>query len=334
MHWFERLYRLYDERDAPLFHEITRTDISIDLTADGRFISAQRRREHTAIPVTESSQSRTANISPHPLCDSVHNLSEPKRRAAYLRYLREWACSGYGNDALLAVMRFVESNCVSEILTELNIQHKSSEKVSFSVDGKPLCGSNEIIQLHIEYVRSQPTEMGICCISGEYTALCRTHPKKLTSQSSNAKLISYRERERLVFSGRFNNAAEVFPIGREVSFMAHAVLKRLISEGGLKLQNRVFIAFDENGNALPLPLISKEAKPFGEVTILGLCEMCEGRLSITLCRTVSAAEYTKLLQISPSDRKKLHEQNSGHCYERALNEILKDVGEKLYAPVI
>lgn len=334
MHWFERLYRLYDERDVPLFHEIARTDISIDLTADGRFISAQRRQEYTTIPVTESSQNRTVNISPHPLCDSVYNLSEPKRRAAYLQYLREWACSGYGNSTLLAVVRFVESNCVSEILTKLKIQHKSSERVSFSVDGKPLCGSGEIIQSHIEYIRSQPTEMGICCISGEYTALCRTHPKKLTSPSNNAKLISGRERGRLVFSGRFNNASEVFSIGREVSFKAHAVLKRLISEGGVRLQNRVFIAFDESGNALPLPLIGKEAEPFGEVTILGFCEICEGRLSVTLCRTVSAEYYTRLIRKSPIDRKKLHERNSGHRYERALNEILKDVGDMLYAPVI
>ncbi|MBE6888844.1 MAG: hypothetical protein E7485_02345 [Ruminococcaceae bacterium] len=334
MHWFERLYRLYDKRDVPLFHEMTYTDISIDLKSDGRLISARRLREHMNIPVTESSQSRTVNISPHPLCDNVYNLSEPKRRAAYLQYLREWACSEYGNDALLAVMRFVERNCVSVILTELNIQHKNSEKVSFSVDGNPLCGSNEIIQSHIEYIRAQPTEMGICCISGEYTAICRTHPKKLSSPSSNAKLISYRERERLVFSGRFDNAEDVFPIGREVSFKAHAVLKRLISEGGVKLQNRIFVAFDESGNTLPLPLIGKEATPFGEVTLLGFCEMCEGRLSVTLYRTVSAAEYTKLLQISPINRKKLHEPNSGHRYEQALNEILKNVGEKPYAPVI
>lgn len=334
MHWFERLYRLYNERDIPLYHEMALTDINIDLTADGRLLSAQRCREHTAIPVTESSQSRTANISPHPLCDNVYNLSEQRRRTAYLRYLHEWACSEYGNDALLAVMHFVESNCVSEILTKLNIQHKNSEKVSFSVDGKPLCGSDEIIKSHIEYIRSQPTEMGICCISGEYTAICRTHPKKLTSPSSNAKLISCRERERLVFSGRFDNAEDVFPIGREVSFKAHAVLKRLIAEGGVKLQNRIFLAFDKNGNALPLPFISKEAEPCGEVTILSFCEMCEGRLSVTLCCTVSAAEYTRLLQISPINRKKLHEQNSGHCYEQALNKILKDMGEKLYAPVI
>lgn len=319
MHWFEQLYRLYDERDIPLFHERTYTDILVDITASGEFTSAVLRRERSVIPVTESSANRTVNIAPHPLCDTLHNLTEPKRNAAYLSYLHEWAGSEFSDKRLVAVLKYMQCKTLADDLTACKIQPQSGSMISFSVDGAKLCGDKDMIYSHIGFTRSLPSEMGICCISGEYTALCRLHPKRITSPSSSAKLISKRERERLCFGGIFHSADEIFPIGREVSFKAHAVLKRLVSEGGLRLQQRTFIAFDERGASLPLPMFVDIAEPFGYVTILGLCEATKGRLSVTFYKRLSGESYLSALAMPPAA---LPERYSGYYYERFLNKIL------------
>ncbi len=318
MHWFEQLYRLYDERDTPLFHEWISTDICIDINAMGVFISAEYRPERSLIPVTELSANRTVNIAPHPLCDTVQNLTEPSRRAAYLRYLSEWAGSPYSDEQIISVLNYVQGNSLLSDLESAGIQPNQHSTVRFSVCGNELCGNERLIGLHIEFTRSLPCEMGICCVSGEYTALCRLHPKRITSPISSAKLISKRERGRINFGGAFHNAQEVFPIGREVSFKAHAVLKRLISEGALRLQERLFIAFDEGGNSLPLPFQGKTSKPCGRVTILGFCEATKGRLSVTFYKRLSEESCLCALEkpLAP-----LPERHSGYHYERLLNKI-------------
>ena len=319
MRWFEQLYRLYGERDIPLFHEWVYTDILVDITASGECISAVMRRERSLIPVTEVSANRTVNIAPHPLCDTIQNLTEPKHKAAYSGYLREWAGSQSSDERLAAVLKYVERGTLTSDLAAHGIQPQSGSMVSFSVDGERLCGDRRIIDSHIEFTRSLPSEMGICCVSGEYTALCRLHPKRITSPSSSAKLISKRARERLCFGGIFHSADEAFPVGREVSFKAHAVLKRLVSEGAVRLQQWTFIAFDERGNSLPLPIFGNTAAPVGSVTILGLCEATKGRLSVTFCKRSSEKSYLSALAMPHSP---LPERYSGVYYERLLNRIL------------
>lgn len=319
MHWFEQLYRLYGERDIPLFHEWVCTDILVDITASGEFISAVMHRERSLIPVSEASSNRTVNIAPHPLCDTIQNLTEPKRRAAYLGYLHEWTGSEFSDVHLFAVLKYIERGTLTNDLIACGIQPQNGCMISFSVDGARLCGDKRLTASHIEFTRSLPCEMGICCVSGEYTALCRLHPKRITSPRSSAKLISKRERERLNFGGIFHSAEEVFPIGREVSFKAHAVLKRLVSEDAVRLQERIFIAFDERGNSLPLPMFGNTVKPVGCVTILGFCEATKGRLSVTFRKRLSGNSYLRALEKPPAP---LPERHSGFHYERLLNKIL------------
>lgn len=318
MHWFEHLYRLYDERDIPLFHEWIYTDILVDITASGKFRTAVKQREHSLIPVTELSANRTANIAPHPLCDTVQNLTEQQRKSAYLGYLRKWTGSQFSDERLRAVLKYVERSTLLSDLAACGIQPLCENMVSFSVNGTKLCGDKRLADSHIEFTRSLPCEMGICCISGEYTALCRLHPKRITAQNSPAKLISKRERERICFGGIFQSPDDVFPIGREVSFKAHAVLKRLVSQGAFRLKNRIFIAFDEHGNSLPLPMSCNPSKPVGAVTILGFCEGAKGRLSVTFCKRLSADSYLKAPKAPPT---MLSQRNSGYYYERFLSKI-------------
>lgn len=319
MHWFEQLSRLYGERDIPLFHEHVCCDILVDITYSGKLISAAYSRKILPIPVTERSSCRTVNIAPHPLCDTVQNLTEPRRKAQYLAYLSKWTGFAAENPMLKAVLEYISGNTLLQDLTRFGIKPLAHSTVRFSVCGSELCNDPEIIASHIRFTRSLLQYEGICCLSGEHTSLCRLHPKRITSRSSSAKLISKHERGRITCGGMFRSADEVFPVGLEKSFRAHAALKRLIAEGAVQLDNWCFIAFDETGNSLPLPLYCGTCKPAGNVTVLGFCEMTKGRLSVAFFRCISAEEYRRAMNTSAE---KLPQRHSSYYYQRFLNRLL------------
>lgn len=318
MHWFEQLAALYGEQDIPLFHDIMLTAILIDVSSSGQLVSIIKSRRDAIIPVTEVSACRTHNIAPHPLCDTVQNLTEPKRRRAYLDYLAQWARSPYGNDRLNAVLRYMQSETLAADLALAEIEYSAHSMIRFAVDGTELCGNAELISMHISYTRLLGAEIGVCSISGEATALGTLHPKRIVSRTSSAKLISGCCGDKLCH-GRFNGTLLPFTIGRELSFKAHAVLKRLISQGGLCLERYTFIAFDESGTSLPLPLMGETACPHGNVTLLCFLETAKGRLSVALYRQISCEHYRLILQ---QPYIPLPQRHRGYYYERFLNKAI------------
>ncbi len=320
MLWFNQLCSLYGEQDTPLFHAWLYTDIEIDLSLEGSLIAARLRREKTLAPITESSASRTVNIAPHPLCDTLNNLTKQKNAAVYLRNLHDWAEFSEDN-RLLAVYRYIQRGAILSDLRVLGIDDDGGKMVRFSVNGEALFGDRRLIRSHIDFIRSQPAETALCCVSGRQAVPCRSHPKRIVSPESSAKLISCSQRNRLVYSGIIRNAEDIFPIGSEESFKAHAVLRRLINDGGIKLQNRVFVAFDKDGKSQPLPLFGASQNPNGHVTVLCLCEATKGRLSLTFYRTVSAEDYIRSTKRN-TNQDMLPTRHSGYYYERLLNKIL------------
>lgn len=318
MHWFEQLAALYSEQDIPLFHDLLLTDILVSLSGSGRFVSAVQSRQHAIIPVTEISACRTHNIAPHPLCDTVQNLTEPERRRKYLDYLEKWAQSRYGISRLNAVLCYISGGTLSADLTRLGIKYGLHSVIRFSVDGTELCGSAALIDSHIGFQRSLSNKIDICSVSGETAALCALYPKRIVSKSSSAKLISCCRSGQLSH-GRFGGAEQAFTVGQELSFKAHAVLRRLISQGGLRMERHIFIAFDESGTSMPLPLIGKAARPHGSVTILCLCEATKGRLSAVLYGRLSGERYRLMLE---QPCVPLPERHRGYYYERLLSRAI------------
>lgn len=319
MHWFEQLSALYNEQDIPLFHTRLLTDILISLSSSGRLLSAAPSRQHAIIPATEVSACRTRNIAPHPLCDTVENLTEAKRRCVYLAYLKQWSDSPYGSKQLNAVLCYIESGRLAADLAQAGITYGPHSVVRFAVDGAELCGNAELIKSHISFTRSLARPEGICSISGSPAVLCARCPRRIISASSSAKLISGLRGGQLIH-GRFGGAPQAFTIGQELSFKAHTVLRRLILQGGLRMDRHVFLAFDESGACLPLPLMGKTAEPAGSVTVLCLCEATKGRLSVALYRQLSGERYRLILRKQP--RTPLPERHAGCYYERLLSGIL------------
>lgn len=318
MHWFEQLAALYGEQDIPLFHDSMVTSILIDINSGGQLISIAKSRKNAIIPITEASACRTRNIAPHPLCDTVQNLTHSECLNAYLIYLGKWAHSPYGSRQLCAVLQYAESQTLAADLERSEIKYSPHSMIRFSVDGEELCGSAAIIKSHIDFTRLLGGRTGICSVSGEVTVLGTLHPKRIVSAASSAKLISGCCGNKLCH-GRFNGAQQAFTIGRELSFKAHAVLRRLIAQGGVHMQQYVFIAFDENGACLPLPFMGQTAEPRGNVTVLCLIEATRGRLSVALYRRLSEERYRNILR---QPHKPLPQRHRGFYYERLISGIL------------
>ncbi len=318
MHWFEQLAALYGEQDIPLFHDIMVTSILIDINSGGQLISIAKSRTNAIIPVTETSACRTRNTAPHPLCDTVQNLTHSECLSAYLAYLEKWAHSPYGSKQLCAVLQYAKNRTLTADLERSEIKYSPHSMIRFSVDGEELCGSAAIIKSHIDFTRLLGGKTGICSVSGETTVLSTLHPKRIVSAASSAKLISGCRSVQLS-CGRFNSAQQTFTVGRELSFKAHAVLRRLISQGGVHMQQYVFIAFDESGACLPLPFMGQTAEPRGNVTVLCLVEATKGRLSVALYRRISEERYRDILR---QPYKPLPKRHGGFYYERLISGIL------------
>ncbi len=325
MHWFEELSKLYCNGDVPLFHGEITTDIEIALTLSGEFVFARQLRLRIAAPMTERSSGRTQGAAPHPLFDTVKNLREP----LYIAELGEY--SDYsGNRYLKAVLSYVEADRLEADLNACGIGVAGTDNmgVRFTVADKQLWECTELQESWISLLRSKNEKRSLCCVSGTYGVTATAHPKQLLRANSAAKLISYNEKDRLVFSGRFTDKSQVFPIGRELSFRAHTVMKRLIAKGGRRFERLVFIAFDSAGNSIPLPFDSNPREPDGRVMVLGFSETSKGRVSTVFVRRVDGSRYNSLCEkyhgLSP-------EETAESAFGRSFGEGRRQCGEGIYA---
>ncbi len=322
MNWFEQLASFYGSEDIPLFHWEFYTDVELRLTAQGEFHSAELCRIKTVIPVTESSLTRSFGIAPHPLSDTIKYLSlSTEHNKAYLEQLNSWADSEYTTAELQAVRRYMNTGRLS---ADLCLSDKySGMMVRFSVGGVKLWEDEALRSAYVSYVRSQGERKELCCVSGEYDVSSKAHPKRIMGGSSSAKLISFSEKSRIVYSGRFTDSSQVFPIGRECSFKAHAVLKRLL-ENGRSYGSRRYIAFDSVGNTVPLPFeMLSYSEIIGEVTVMGFAEVTKGRVSITFYRRIRAEDYfERSLGFSGSLKSLLHEERNEGLIAQTIERIM------------
>ena len=90
MNWMTALYNTYERcsRDpetlhehvplVPFCHTTVQVQLEIRIDGDGSFIGAEvvpKEQQTTIIPCTESSDGRTTNVVPHPLCDKLMYVS-------------------------------------------------------------------------------------------------------------------------------------------------------------------------------------------------------------------------------------------------------------------
>lgn len=302
MHWLRQLLEMYSEHDIPLYHDYLYTDICVELSNGGDFLGAKRSRIKTLVPITEKSAARTSGLCPHPLCDRLfyvagdicNYLGEEQHFSAanvlYLRQLGGWAASQYAVDEIRAVNDYLSRKTLfgellkSGVISGSEGRSAAHAAVRFAVGGNDLWSSAVIQRSHIAYVRSAARDRTLCCLTGEYAPAARLHPKRITGELSSAKLIS----------------SAPLPIGYESSFKAHAVLRRLISDSGVRLGSKVVTAWRYADNDV--------------LTVLVLNEISRGALAVTFCGELTEAAYRRFCGECAADA-------SGRYAEKRLCEL-------------
>lgn len=137
MNWIAKLYELYEKNKSqagvqkgdgtlllPLYHTTVAAQITVEIDGEGNFLGAEPVAEEdklTLIPVTEESASRTANPTPHPLCDNLEYLAGDyesyaagkkcgEKHALYMEKLGRWIDSPFSHPKAEAVYRYLSKN--------------------------------------------------------------------------------------------------------------------------------------------------------------------------------------------------------------------------------
>ena len=125
------------------------------------------------------------------------------------------------------------------------------------VPGDPISGVWEDPNVRDSWIRfdaSRKTDLGLCMVTGEMTALAASHPKRLRHGADGAKLISSNDDSGYTFRGRFASPEQVCGVGYAVSQKAHSALRWLIARQGYKSGDQVFVAWAVSGKNIPDPL--------------------------------------------------------------------------------
>ena len=124
------------------------------------------------------------------------------------------------------------------------------------VPGDPISGVWEDPNVRDSWIRfdaSRRTDLGLCMVTGETTALAASHPKRLRHGADGAKLISSNDDSGYTFRGRFASPEQAYGVGYGVSQKAHSALRWLIARQG-KSGDQVFVAWAVSGKSIPDPL--------------------------------------------------------------------------------
>lgn len=283
---------MYCERDLPLFHTQVYTDIEVDIVG-GSFMGARLKRLKTLVPMTEASAARTSAPIPHCLSDNIayvagdyqHYAGKDERCAIcsrlYYERLSDWAGSECATDRLRVLYGYLSRHTLFKDLLSVGVfknverRHVGRLWVRFVTDGVAAWEDRELWESHIAYQRSLYKPDSVCAVTGETVTAAALHPKRITGAASSAKLIT----------------AGKLPIGCEVTWKAHAVLRRLLCEAGETIGSKSFVAWDENGRAVPI--FSRLAEEYeGRITVLVLHETDRGNLAVTLYGQTSGRQLS------------------------------------------
>ncbi len=104
------------------------------------------------------------------------------------------------------------------------------------------------------YLEAQTKDLGLCMLTGEFSSLASSHPKRLRHAADGAKLISSNDLSGFTFRGRFELSRQAYGLGSVVSQKAHSALRWLIGRQGHKNGDQVVIAWSVSGKPIPDPL--------------------------------------------------------------------------------
>ncbi|MBM7702895.1 type I-C CRISPR-associated protein Cas8c/Csd1 [Metabacillus iocasae] len=136
---------------------------------------------------------------------------------------------------------------------------QSSAFIRFNVHSpmkilKNVWSDQQMYESFIQYYRERLGESDLCFVTGKHVPSTDRHANKIRHAGDKAKLISANDTSGFTFRGRFHHSEEVASIGYDVSQKAHNALKWLIQHQGKVMDQRVFLVWQNNSEAVPDPL--------------------------------------------------------------------------------
>jgi CRISPR-associated protein Csd1 len=239
MSWVYNLYETYDtcingapeNRPVPVAHCVFNTHVTIHLDKNGKFLGFDAPLiKRIPVPVTEESCSRSSNIAPHPMMDTLQfiaaDLGTGKKKGGYAAYkalIEGWAFGKNTHPKVRAVCGYISKGTITRDLSSLFVKKSNAEggyetvKVPATepepgkkVETKPVAVESffprwnidglgdtwtdpslwESWIKHNEEVIMRDAPTGFCMVTGEVGKLAKLHPKYLRFPGDGAKLIS------------------------------------------------------------------------------------------------------------------------------------------------
>jgi len=227
---------------------------------------------HVTIPVTEESMGRRGRDAwklPHPLFDQYEYLKGDGRKfESYVAALEDFAESEFATRQVQAIYRYILKRTVEKDLSEIKPKDKTNIlfQVEIADDPQAKVWENETVfnSWHQYYLRKL-SGVSLDYVSGVERSTAKFHPKKISSASANAKLISEPSDEYFyTFRGKFSDSSEAVSIGYETSQKAHQFLRYLINDRGCYCGEQVILSFTVGSmeKLLPPPIEDKSIWEF------------------------------------------------------------------------
>lgn len=267
----------------PLYHSSAMADIEVTITSNGTFVTAaliEKENKFTVIPVTEESNSRTANVAPHPLFDTLLYLAEGYGKVirdskknindyhrVYMQRLWEWMMSAYTHKTVRAVYLYLQSGSLLNDLTE--VKAITLDDKGFIADKNPkpfirfLIAENDseepvrswedrsLQESWIQYYRSMERPEVLDYLTGRKQRECVSHPKKIRNDGDSAKLFSGADKINFTYRGRFAAKSEAVTIGEESSQKIHSALNWIIRKQGKALDSMTLVVWESSNKDIP-----------------------------------------------------------------------------------
>lgn len=257
---------------APVGHIVTRAELEITLSPEGKFVIAtavDKDEPKIVIPATEGSAGRTSAPCAHPLCEQLGYLlpGHAEKYRLYVQQLSAWAESEYAHPKLLPILRYVKTGQIAQdlarccliTLDENGLPEKDKQMIRWRVQGsepEECWKDTSLFESYTRYdLRQAERTQGLCMVTGEQVGIASQHPKGVFSLNGNAKLISANDSSGFTYRGRFSEEWQAAQVGYETSQKAHSALRWLIQNQGVLFGGRALLCWNPQGKTITPPTL-------------------------------------------------------------------------------
>ena len=299
MSWIQKLVETYDacfgqpqfaqNPLAPISTVPQTTQLHLELNSNGSFHHASLVEERdTSLFVSEDSATRCGNLpAPNPLTEQLEYCAKgseqyggkPDKYERYVKQLKLWSESPYGDSKLTGVLKYLEDGTMLDDLLKLkvlsasdgvlqtvklgkNTQDPLKLWVRWSVSGAGQAetwSDAELTEKWRKFEATQSRERQFCMASGVNTRTTQKHPARIRFTSDRCKLISSNDTGGYTFRGRFHKSEEALTVGYEESQKSHNALRWLIARQGAKNGDQVVVAWSvKSAGAPPVVVDSRQ----------------------------------------------------------------------------